>query len=145
MNLLRLHGLTADDRYRRRAEKALRAFGERLARAPASLAEMLLAVDFHLDTPKEIVIVTPSVEAAEPLFAELRSAFVPNRVQTVAVEGAALAALARAVPLVEGKRARGGQPTAYVCERRVCALPTSDPQVFARQLRKAEPLAAPTP
>jgi uncharacterized protein YyaL (SSP411 family) len=143
LNLLRLHELTTDDRYRRRAERALKAFDAILERSPSALSEMLPAVDFQLDTPKEIIIVTPpGHDGAGPLLAELRRAFVPNRVLVVVSEGEHLAALARIVPLVEGKLARDGKATAYVCERRVCELPTSDPAIFAKQIRKVRPPAA---
>jgi len=143
LNLLRLHEFTTEDRYRQRAERTLQAVGERMEQAPASLSEMLLASDFHLDTPKEIVIVTPTSRAeAEPLLEKLRSTFLPNRVLTIAVEGKDLAAQSELVPLLEGKLTRGGLPTAYVCEKRVCKLPTSDPEVFDQQIRKVEPLRA---
>jgi uncharacterized protein len=143
LNLLRLHELTTDDRYRRRAERTLATFGGRMAEAPAALSEMLLAGDFQLDVPKEVVIVArTSRDDAAPLLAKLRSAFVPNRVLVVATEGEDLKAQSRLVPLLEGKLSRKGAATAYVCERRVCQLPTSDPEVFARQIRKAEPLRA---
>jgi uncharacterized protein YyaL (SSP411 family) len=141
LNLLRLHELTTEDRFRQRAERLLSAFGARLAQAPAALSELLLAIDFRLDTPKEVIIVTPiSRREADPLLARLRSTFLPNRVLTVAVEGADLAAQARLVPLLQGKVARKGQATAYVCERNVCKVPTSDPEVFAQQIRQVEPL-----
>ena len=146
LNLLRLGELTTDDRYRLRAERALRAFEPRLAAAPGSLSEMLLAVDFHLDTPKEIVIVTPSSRReAEPLLERLRGTFLPNRVLVVVPEGAELTAQTKLVPLLEAKRALRGRPTAYVCEQRLCELPTSDPEVFARQLRKVQALPPPPP
>ncbi len=103
---------------------------------------MLLAVDFRLDTRKEVVIVTPSRPAAEPLLAKLRATSLPSRVLAVGVAGLDLAAQVRLVPLLEGKVARKGRATAYVCERGVCELPTSDPEVFARLIRKVEPLAA---
>jgi hypothetical protein len=142
MNLLRLHELTGDDRYRARAERALAAFSSSLTRAPEAFSELLLAVDFWTDIPKEIVIVTPSSRAqAEPLLARLRRAFVPNRALVVAAQGPDLEAQARLVPLLEGKLARGGQATAYVCERRVCDRPTTDPELFAAQLARTEPLA----
>jgi len=145
LNLLRLNELTTDDRYRQRAERELRAFQDRVARAPAALSEMLLALDFQLDVPKEIVIVVPRSRAeAEPLLAELRATFLPNRVLSVASEGKDLAAQAKVVPLVEGKLARKGQATAYVCEKRVCELPTADPRVFAGQIRKVQPLGEQT-
>src|SRR6266508_733254 len=75
LNLLRLHELTTDDRYRQRAEATLRSFAPLLSRASAALSQMLLAVDFQLDTPKEVVIVAPAVrEEAESLLAPLRGA-----------------------------------------------------------------------
>ncbi len=146
LNLLRLHEFTTQDEYRRRAERALGAFHSMLAESPAALSEMLLAVDFHLDTAKQILIVAPGAPAeAEPLLARFRAAFVPNRILSVVAEGAPLAAHAKVVPLLEDKRALKGRPTAYVCERRVCELPTSDPEVFAKQLGKARPLDPPQP
>jgi uncharacterized protein YyaL (SSP411 family) len=141
LNLLRLLELTTGDRYRVRAERTLRAFGARLDEHPAALSEMLLALDFHLDTRLELVIVTPSSrKQAETFLAELRSAFVPNRILTVVSEGAELESHAKLVPLVGGKIARDGEATAYVCEAGVCELPTTDPDVFARQIRRVEPL-----
>jgi uncharacterized protein YyaL (SSP411 family) len=143
LNLLRLHELTTNDRYRQRAEATLRSFGAMLSRAPAALSQMLLAVDFQLDTPKEVVIVAPTArEEAEPLLAELRGTFVPNRVlvwgtQKEVSEQAAL------VPMTAGKTALRGRPTAYICARGVCKLPTADPAVFARQILQVDPLAAP--
>ena len=140
LNLLRLHELTTKDSYRQRAEHLLTAFGAVLARSPSSLAEMLLAVDFLRARAKEIVIVVRGAHsAAEPYLAKLRDAFLPNRVLVIASEGAELDALARIVPLVEGKVARDGRPTAYVCENAACELPTTDPEVFATQLRGSMP------
>jgi uncharacterized protein YyaL (SSP411 family) len=145
LNLLRLHELTTNDRYRQRAERTIRAFAATLSESPAALSEMLLAVDFHEDLPKEIVIVTPtSLKEAEPFLARLRTTFLPNHVLVVAVQGADLAAQARRVPLLRGKVARNGQATAYVCEKGACRLPATDPSVLAQQLHRneAHPTAA---
>ena len=137
LNLLRLHELTTRDRYRQRAERAMGASGF-LSRAPMAVSEMLLAVDFHTDSPKEIVIVAPAgPEQAEPFLVRLRGVFLPNRVVAVAVEGKHLESLSEIVPLLAGKIARDGKATAYVCERGICDLPTTDPEVFERQIRKA--------
>ena len=142
LNLLRLYEFTTKESYRELAERALVAFGDVLSGSPIALSEMLLAVDFHLDSPKEIVIVTPrSRDEAEPLLDALRTHFVPNRILTVVAEGSQLDAQAAVVPLLEEKRAIAGRPTAYVCEKRVCELPTSDPAIFRRQISKTEPYA----
>jgi hypothetical protein len=141
-NLLRLYEYTTDEHFHERAEKALRAFGSQLSGAPTSLSEMLLAVDFYLDAPKEIVVVTPgSVEQAAPFLVELGKRFVPNRVLSVVTQGPMLEAQAALVPLLAGKVARSSKPTAYVCTRGVCDLPTTDPRVFGQQLGKVKRLA----
>jgi hypothetical protein len=144
LNLLRLHELTGDDAYRRRADGTLRAVTGNLAQAPGAFSELLLAAEFRLDTPKQVVLVAPSRrEQAEPLLAKVRGVFVPNRVLVVAAQGADLLEQARLVPLLEGKVAREGKATAYVCERQVCERPTSDPEQLAAQLAKVEPLTDP--
>ncbi len=137
MNLLRFHELTSDDRFRREAERLIFAFSSPLRSAPTSLSEMLLALDFKLGPTKEIVLVAPRSRAeVEPFLAKLRGAFVPNRVTLIAVEGPDLERQARRVPLLRGKVAARGKPTAYVCERGVCQLPTSSPDTFAAQIGK---------
>ncbi len=140
LNLVRLHEFTTDDGYRQRADRALRAFGATLSTAPAAHAEMLLAVDFRLGTPKEIIIVTPRARGdADAFLAELRTTFLPNRILSVVPEGDQFDAHAALVPLLDGKFARGGETTAYVCENRICELPTTDPAVFAEQIRTVRP------
>ena len=140
MNLVRLHELTGDDRYRQKAETTFRAFSKTIERSPAGLSEMLLALDFHLDRAKQILIVTPgSREQGRPFLAELRRRFVPNRILSVVAEDE-LPMHVDSVPLLKDKRALRGKTTAYVCEQRVCELPTSDPAVFATQIGKVEPL-----
>ena len=142
LNLLRLSELTTNEAYRKRAEHAFMPLGGVLRNSPAAVSEALLALDFLLDSAKEIVIVTHhSRSEAEPLLARLRTTYVPNRVLLVATEGPALGELARLSPLVEGKVARKNGPMAYVCKRGVCDLPTADPAVFEKQIRQVDPLS----
>jgi uncharacterized protein YyaL (SSP411 family) len=135
---LRLAELNGDDRWRALADRALQAQAPQLQRAPALLA----ALDFRLDHPKEIVIVRPDAAdgGATALLATVRAAYLPNSVLTVAAEGADLARQHQLIPLVGGKEAVDGAATAYVCEQRVCARPTSDPAVLAALLAKVRPL-----
>ena len=102
------------------------------------------SLDFYLDRPKQVVIVTPDARSeAEPLLQALRGVFLPNRVLSVIHEGRAQKQLGKLVPLVKGKTAQQGKATAYVCEQQVCELPTADPTVFVRQLKKLHPLEPP--
>ncbi len=140
-NLLELHEFTTDDKYRAMAEKALSAFAIYLQRGPTAVPQMMAALDFYLDTPKEIVIVKPREGGdIEPFLAKLSAQYLPNCVLVVTREGEELEALAKVVPLVGGKVALGGEPTAYVCEKQVCKLPTADPEIFAKQISTVAPL-----
>ncbi|MDP3936692.1 MAG: thioredoxin domain-containing protein, partial [Deltaproteobacteria bacterium] len=135
LNLLRLAEFTSNDEYRKRADAVVKGVSGLLARAPRAAPMMLAALDFRNDLPKEIVIVKPAPGAsADALLDKLRAAFVPNRVLVVTAEGAPAEAFSAAVPLVEGKKALEGRATAYVCEKQLCALPTSDPDTFAAQI-----------
>ncbi|MBI9090512.1 MAG: hypothetical protein JEZ12_14950 [Desulfobacterium sp.] len=51
--LFRLAGYTAQERYADRGRRALKAFSNILSSNPATLSEMLLAVDHFLSTPEE--------------------------------------------------------------------------------------------
>jgi hypothetical protein len=140
LNLLRLRELTFPDRrYGERAERTLEAFKETLVANPFALSEMLIALDFRYDSPKEIVIVTPTRRGdAAPFLDRLGKTFLPNRVLSTVTEGADQMALAPLVPATASKVARANAATAYVCQRQTCDLPTTDPNVFERQIRKVE-------
>jgi len=142
LNLLRLKSYTSEDDYRKRAERALRSFSGTLASNPAALSEMLLAVDFFLDTPKEIIIVAPDGKKgeADPFLSEFRKQFLPNRIFIVTTEGKEAASLAGLIPMVRGKSALKGKVTVYVCEQGICELPAFDPKGFARQIKKVKKL-----
>ncbi len=145
-NLLRLYHLTTDEAYRERAEMTLRSFSDRIAENPTGYGRMLEAVDFMLDTPKEILIITPDERAAaEPFLVALGKTYLPNRVLAVVSEKE-IPGLAPTVPLLEEKRALRGRVTAYVCEDRVCERPASEPEVFVEQISKpARPYPGSTP
>ena len=140
MNLLRLEAYTLQDGYQKRVQKALKTFLGGFASHPLALSEMLLALDFYLDRPKEIVIVAPEgrQDAVGQFLAEFRKQFLPNRILVVAVEGKDIESYARLIPIAVGKSAIEGKPTAFVCEKGICKLPAKDSKIFAQQLREVE-------
>jgi uncharacterized protein YyaL (SSP411 family) len=135
MNLLRFYGLTLDDRFRARASSLLRFFGKRLERYPTGLSEMLLALQFRLDDPLEIIIVTPDDRSqAEEFMDVLRRTYLPNAVISVTVEGPQLQSHSEWIPPLARKTARGGRTTAYVCRQGICRLPVTDTERFEHEL-----------
>ena len=138
-NLLRLHDFTGDATWRAAAERLFAAMSLRLTRSPTGSPLLLAALDRYYDVPLEVAIIsTAGGSEVEPLERRLRDAFVPNKALAVLDESEVRIQQAR-VPWLEAKRAIGGKPTAYVCERGRCELPTSNPVVFAKQLAKRTP------
>ncbi len=139
LNLLRLAELTGDTDWQRRAEGVFAAFAPGLQQAPLGAPHALVALDYYLDVPLEVALLFPDPsQAAEPLSDVLRGTFLPNRVLAT-LSDAQAARQQSTVPWLTGKRSLRGAPTAYVCERGRCELPTSDPKVFARQLGQPRP------
>jgi uncharacterized protein YyaL (SSP411 family) len=130
--LLRLGVLTGESAYERRGAEAIRPVAPLMTRFPSGFGRYLGALDFHLGSPVEIALVWPDgmdAAAAAPLVEEISARYLPWRVVAGAPE-----AQARGLPLLEGKTARGGRPTAYVCERYACQAPVTDPADLGRQL-----------
>ena len=144
MNLLRLSEFTTDDRYRQKAVKTMAAFAALFESNPLVLTEMLAALDFSLDSAKELVIVSPSgkTRASKPFLARLRNTYLPNRALIQVEMGKHARKLAEILPIVEGKTANGDQPVAYVCEKGVCRLPSVTPEDFAAQIAPVTMMAA---
>ncbi|MEE3332391.1 MAG: thioredoxin domain-containing protein [Myxococcota bacterium] len=134
--LLRLYELTSNPEYSSRAAALVSALTQQAASSPSAFGEFWVALDFQ-ESAKEVVIVKPlktKPTEIEALLEPLRRGFPDAHVLAVTTDGPALQELTATLPLVAGKRAIAGAVTAYVCQDRVCALPTADPKVFAEQL-----------
>jgi len=140
LNALRLAAFTSDDRWRQIADRALRLYGPTLEEQPSALHDLLLALDFRTDAVREVVLVWPGGEPPAALLDVVRRTFVPSRALCGAAEGEALARLGRVAKVAEGKKAIGGRPTAYVCERGACQMPALEPAKLEEQLRAVRPL-----
>jgi uncharacterized protein YyaL (SSP411 family) len=131
--LLRLAVLTGDDGYQQKALRALRPIGDLMGRYPSGFGRFLCAQDFNLGPRVEIALVRPAVDggALSPLLEEAFGRYLPNRVVAGGVAGDATAPL---LPLLTGREAIGGKPTAYVCRNYACDLPVTDRAALRHQL-----------
>ena len=140
LDAVRLEGFTADPRWRRVAEAAMRWYAPALAEQPVALTEFLLGLDAFTDAGREVVLVWPeSGPGPDALLDVLRRTFLPAHALTGAAEGPALSALTRVAPVAIGRVAVSGQPTAYVCDRGACRLPVIRADKLAEQLRTVKP------
>jgi uncharacterized protein YyaL (SSP411 family) len=132
MNLLRLHGFTGEERYRRRADEVIAAFSAVAEKAAPAFPRLLCAVDFASDSPREIVL---SGTPGRPDFEALRAAaFASPRLNRVLAH-AASDAPGELAPLLEGRMAEGSAPArAFVCESFACRAPLTDPGALAAAL-----------
>ncbi len=139
LNLLRLAAFTADDQYRRRAEKVLICFAENLNKAPSAFGDMLMALDLYYHKPQEIVITAPSEKApsVEQFLAALRSRYLPNRVLAVRYEDRGADFASGTISLLKGKKSINNRVTAYVCEEGACSLPVQTPEELIHKIELA--------
>lgn len=133
MVLLRLGEMTGNAEYKEKAHQTFSAFSALISQMPSAFTHTLSAMDFHLSSPKEIVLSAEDEEDLQTFQQALFSRFMPNKVviyntkqhrETVAELSA----------IVEGKQSIEEKTTAYVCENFTCQLPVTAVDDFIQQL-----------
>ena len=126
MNLLRIGEFTGRDDVRKMAERTLRVFRDDMEGEPSSHTYMLVALDFLLGSPREIVVAVRGREQVDSLVGEIHRRFIPNKVLMVLSNDGG--EVEKVSPLAEGKKALGGKATAYICQNYTCEKPITDPE-----------------
>jgi uncharacterized protein YyaL (SSP411 family) len=135
MNLLRLSQMLDDKPFREMADQTFSAFGQRLQETPGALPQMLVALDFSLREPKQIVIAgRPDAADTRAMLDAVHAQFIPNKVVLLADGGDGQAFLAKHLEFMQGVPAKNINATAYVCENYACHLPTTNVDVIAKLL-----------
>ena len=131
--LLRLAALTGEGRYRAAAEAAIAGVGPYLARYPTAFAQWLVALELAHNGIDEVAIVgDPASPATRALLEVVDGGFRP-----FVVVAASDTPDASAVPLLAGRFALDGRPTAFVCRDFACRLPVNEPEALAALLVRA--------
>ena len=138
--LLRLYEYTQNIEHQERAEKSMLAMSSALENGSIGSPKLAVALEWMLDRPKQIIIVTPEAGKEEALVEVIRETFIPNKILVV-VHTSQVDQLAQLVPLAKNKVAKDNRATGYVCIGQVCLKPTSDPEVLRQQLKMTEELA----
>ena len=137
LNLLRLAQIRNEPQYRARAEKTIAAFSQTLNRFPTSMPQMLVALDFSLTKPRQIVIAGKR-EAVETqaLLTEVHRHFLPNKVLLLGDGGEGQKYLGETNEALRGMSPVNGNAAAYVCENFTCQAPVTDSRSFAGLLKR---------
>jgi uncharacterized protein len=137
LNLLRLSQLRDDPTAAgaERARKTIDAFAATLSHFPSAMPQMLVAFDFSLSKPRQIVIAgKKDAPETKALLKEVHRHFLPKTILLLADGSDGQKYLGekneaiRAMSTVEGKSA------AYVCENFTCKAPVTDPKLVAELL-----------
>jgi len=137
--LLRLSQITTDKRFSDHAEKTLEAFSGRLAEAPTSLPDMLIALDWFLGPCRQIVIAGhPDADDTRRMFALIGRAFMPAAIRLLHPEGPIAAEIEKLAPWTAQQKPVGGKSTAYICEDRVCRRPIDSLEGLKKALSTVE-------
>jgi hypothetical protein len=132
---IELGELTGDPAFVEAGARVLRGASTRLVGDPFSSGFLLVAADHASSEVREAVI---AGEANDPRTRALVREVAKEsdaRVLVARVPAAgAPEALIKGFPALEGKKAIGDKPTAFVCKRGACEAPTSDPAALRRAL-----------
>jgi uncharacterized protein YyaL (SSP411 family) len=138
LNLLRLAQITGRAEFRDSAERLIAAFRSRLSAAAMAVPQMLVAYEFLLSEPRQIVIAgergAPDTEAlVDTVFRH----FVPNRVLLLAdsAHEEQTARRAPGAPELAAMHPLDGRAAAYVCRNYACQLPVCDAGELAKLLQ----------
>jgi uncharacterized protein len=134
----RLHELTAQGRWKERAESLLRAFAGRADELGLYAATYLLAIDWHLNPATHLVVVGETHDpTAHAMHRAALAAFVPRRVIHWVAPGEAEA---RPLPAVlRAMLATGGAPRGYACTGTSCSPPAADLASWQATLESLRP------
>jgi len=135
LNLLRLYYYTGDEDCLHKAEKTLRLFRDRMEDEPFSFGQMLCALDFYLETPKEIAILGSGERSdTQALLRLVHESYLPNKTLVVIDPSVDSGDAFAHLPVDEMTQVEG-KSTAYVCHNFACSIPTTTAEALAELLK----------
>ena len=114
-----------------RARKTISAFAQTVSHFASAMPQMLVALDYSLDKPRQIVIAGKiGDEETKALLREVHRHFFPNKILILADGSKGQKFLGQNNEAVRAMTPVDGKPAAYVCENFTCKAPvTSGPEL----------------
>jgi uncharacterized protein YyaL (SSP411 family) len=135
LNLLRLAQFRDDKKLDERARKTMNAFGPTLSHFASAMPQMLVALDYSLAKPRQIVIAGKSDdEETRALLKEVQRHFLPNKILILADGGEGQKFFSEKNEAIVAMAPIDSKPAAYVCENFTCKAPVTDPKALGNLL-----------
>jgi uncharacterized protein YyaL (SSP411 family) len=132
LNLLRLSQFRDDKQMAERARKTVDAFATTLSHFPSAMPQMLVALDYLLSKPRQIVIAGKrDATETKALLKEVRRHFLPKTILFLADDAESQKYLGEKNQAIHAMSLVNGKPAAYVCENFTCKAPVTDPKELA--------------
>jgi uncharacterized protein YyaL (SSP411 family) len=136
LNLLRLSQILNQEQMAKSARKTIDAFAATISHFPSAMPQMLVALDYSLSKPRQIVIAgkkdTPETTA---LLNEVHRHFLPTAILLLADGGEGQNYLGGKNEAIRSMSPIDGKSAAYVCENFTCKAPVTDPKQFGDLLK----------
>ena len=139
LNLLRLSQFRDDPAAAgaERARKTIDAFTTTLSHFPSAMPQMLVALDYSLSKPRQIVIAgKKDAPETKALLKEVHRHFLPKTVLILADGAEGQKYLGEKNDAIRAMSPIDGKPAAYVCENFTCKAPVKVPKKLAELLSK---------
>jgi len=147
LNLLRLAQFRDDKKLDDRARKTVDAFAPTLSHFASAMPQMLIALDYSLAKPRQIVIAAKidppqdgfavaNNDGTKALVAEVHRHFLPNKILILADGGEGQKFFSEKNEAISAMTPIDGKPAAYVCENFTCKAPVTDPRELEKVLAK---------
>jgi uncharacterized protein YyaL (SSP411 family) len=135
LNLLRLAQFRDDKKLDERARKTIDAFAPTLSHFASAMPQMLVAVDYSLSKPSQIIIAGKiDNDATKALLAEVRRHFLPKKILILADGGEGQKFFSEKNEAIPAMSPVDGKSAAYVCENFTCKAPVTDPKALGNLL-----------
>ncbi len=135
LNLLRLSQIRNDQSLFERAEKTITGFTGTLSRFPTAMPQMLVAFDYSVSKPRQIVIAgKKDAPETKALLKEIHRHFLPKTILLLAEDGDGQKFLGEKNEAIRAMSPMDEKPAAYVCENFTCKAPVTDPKKLAELL-----------
>jgi len=136
LNLLRLAQFRDDKQIAERARKTIDAFATTLSHFPSAMPQMLVALDYSLSKPRQIVIAgRKDAPETKTLLGKVNMHFLPKTILCLVDGAEGQKYLGEQNEAIRAMSSIDGKPAAYVCENFTCKAPVTDPRQLAELLK----------